>query len=268
LDTLGTPEQFTPENLYDKIDGKAELYLAAGFVQMRCQRFALRAAPDQWFEWAIYDMGTLPRAFSVFSTQRRPEGKPLNLTPYAYRTQNALYFVSGSNYVEAVASDASESLVTAMLAMAGGFVAADATVNQPLPELGVFPTEGLVPNSQSLQITDAFGFDQLKNVFTAQYRLADATLMAFVASCSDPIAAVGLRDAYAAFLVSNGGKPGANDSLGKRIEIMGGTEIIFSQGRFFAGIHSATALSPAEQIARQLRERLTAAAGAEQGPSR
>ena len=77
LREFGPLETFTPDNLYDKIDGKAELYLAAGFVQMRCQRFALKASPEQWLEWFVYDMGNLPQAFSVFSTQRRPEGRPL-----------------------------------------------------------------------------------------------------------------------------------------------------------------------------------------------
>ena len=75
LEVFGPVESFTPENLYDKIDGKAELYLAAGVVGMRCQRFALKPAGEQWLEWFVYDMGTMPQAFSVFSTQRRTEGE-------------------------------------------------------------------------------------------------------------------------------------------------------------------------------------------------
>src|SRR3974390_1578277 len=47
LKPLSPPESFTPEKLYDKIDGKAELYLSAGIAGMRCQRFALKTASDQ-----------------------------------------------------------------------------------------------------------------------------------------------------------------------------------------------------------------------------
>jgi len=118
LAEFGTAESFTPDNLYDKIDGKAELYLASGIVAMRCQRFALKTDGNQWLEWFVYDMGTLPQAFSVFSTQRRAEGETLDLTDFAYRTQNAVYFVSGSNYVEAVASSSDEALMNATLDMA------------------------------------------------------------------------------------------------------------------------------------------------------
>jgi hypothetical protein len=124
LKDFGPAENFTPDNLYDKIDGKAELYLASGIVGMRCQRFALKADTDQWLEWFVYDMGTLPQAFSVFSTQRRAEGENLDLTDYAYRTQNAVYFIAGSNYVEAVASSSNEALMNATLDMARRFVAA------------------------------------------------------------------------------------------------------------------------------------------------
>jgi hypothetical protein len=256
---FSAPESFTPENLYDKIDGKAELYLSAGFVRLNCQRFALKEAPDQWLEWFVYDMGALPQAFSVFTVQRRAEGQPLDLTEYAYRTQNALYFVCGSNYIEAVASAPSEPLMKAMLALAGRFVAANPPSASPLPQLALFPSEGLVPGSYTLQSSDAFGFDRFKNVFTAQYRLNQAEVTAFLTSCASADAAAALRDAYRSFLIENGGKEAASTGsgdLGKAIEIMGGLEIVFSEGSFVAGVHSAPDFASGETVASRLRQRL------------
>ncbi len=262
LKEFGPVEAFTPDNLYDKIDGKAELYLAAGFVQMHCQRFALKDAPDQWFEWFVYDMGNLPQAFSVFSTQRRAEGQTLDLTPYAYKTQNALYFVCGSNYIEAVASAASEPLTAAMLGLATRFVADHPAGESRLAQLEILPTENLVPGSFTLQSSDAFGFDRFKNVFTANYRSNDAEVTAFVTSCADARAAADLRDAYRAFLIANGGKelPSAGGEWGKPIEIMGSVEIVFSKGTLVAGVHSAPSLAAAEQLARRVNERLASKA--------
>ena len=68
---LTPAEVFTPETLYEKIDGKAELYLSAGFKQLRCQRITLAQNPDLWMEIFIYEMKTVSNAFSVFSMQRR-----------------------------------------------------------------------------------------------------------------------------------------------------------------------------------------------------
>ena len=79
LTALSAPETFGPDDVYKKIDGKADLYLTAGFVSLRCQRLALKANADQWLEYFEYDMGKLPQAFAVYSVQRRPEAQPLDL---------------------------------------------------------------------------------------------------------------------------------------------------------------------------------------------
>jgi hypothetical protein len=135
LSAFSAPETFTADNLYDKVDGKADLYLTAGFVGLQCQRLALKATNDVWMEWFVYDMGTLPQAFSVFSLQRRAEAQPLDLTPFAYQTQNSLYFVSGRYYVEAVTAMPTEPMMAAMRAMARQFVAAHPPGSAEIPEL-------------------------------------------------------------------------------------------------------------------------------------
>ena len=257
LQLLGPPESFNADNLYDKIDGKAELYLAAGFARMHCQRFALKQAPDEWFEWFVYEMNSLPGAFSVFSTQRRAEGQPLPLTQYAYRTPNAVYFVCGNNYVEAVASSTNALLLEAALQMAAAFTQTASPGLTHLRELDLFPSADLIPASHTLQIADAFGFDGLKNVFTARYQISGAELTSFLTVCADAAEAARLRDAYATFLLGNGGKELSGGQPGeRRIEIMGGTEIICTVGNLLTGVHSAPVLQPAEALAARLRQHL------------
>ena len=256
LNVFGVPEHFSPDNLYDKIDGKAELYLSAGFVQMNCQRFALKSAPDQWLEWFVYDMGTVPNAFSVFTVQRRPEGQPLDLTQYAYKTRNALYFVSGSNYIEAVASSPDEFLMQTMVAMARNFTATSGQPESRLGQLDLLPKANLIPGSYALQTANAFGFDQFTNVYTAQYKIGDSDVLAFVISCPDAQKAANLRDAYRTFLIENGGSelPAvAGPNAEKPIEIMDTIEMIFSAGNYVGGVHSAPKLEPAASLAAELR---------------
>jgi len=56
---LATPEGMTPltpvevfkaQNLSDKINGKADLYLSAGFRGLQSQRFKIDSDPDSWLE--------------------------------------------------------------------------------------------------------------------------------------------------------------------------------------------------------------------------
>ncbi len=143
LTVLSAPENFGPDDVFNKIDGKADLYLTAGFVHLTCQRFALQATNDDWMEWFVYDMGTLPQAFSVFSLQRRAEGQSIGLTPFAYQTENAIYFVSGRYYVEAVTAMPVPAMMAGMQAMARQFVAAHPPGPSVIPELKMFPPENL-----------------------------------------------------------------------------------------------------------------------------
>jgi hypothetical protein len=263
LSALSAPETFTTDNVYDKIDGKAELYTTAGFVGMQSQRFALTATNDVWMEWFVYDMGVLPQAFSVFSLQRRADGQPMDLTPFAYQCQNALFFVCGRFYVEAVTAVPADAMMTAMRAMARQFVAAHPPGEMRIPELNLFPPENLESNSQNLQLVNAFGFDQFTNVFTAKYSVpAGATnieVQAFFELTKSPAAAAALRDAWRSFLLANGGKEiesGNATALGKPINFMDSIEIAFSQGNAVAGVHAAPAAAPAAKVGQELADSL------------
>ncbi len=74
---LTAGEIFEAQNLSDKINGKAELYLSAGFTRLVSQRFKDESASDLWLEAFVYDMTNGHNAFSVFSAQRREDGVPL-----------------------------------------------------------------------------------------------------------------------------------------------------------------------------------------------
>src|ERR1035437_8722592 len=255
---LSAPETFAPDDLFNKIDGKADLYLTAGFVQLRCQRFALKATNDVWMEWFVYDMGAQPQAFSVFSLQRRGEAQALDLTEFAYQTQNALFFVCGRYYVEAVTAMPTKPMMAAMLAMARQFVAAKPPGAMRIPELELFPPENLEAGSQGLQVADAFGFDRFTNVFTAKYRVGNAEVLAFFEITQTAADAAVLRDAYRSFLLANGGKEieaGDTASLGKPINFMDGIEIIFTDGSTVEGVHAAPDAASAAKVARLLADR-------------
>lgn len=259
LNAFSAPENFTPENLYDKIDGKAELYLSSGFIGLHSQRFALKSAPDHWLEWFVYDMGSFQNAFSVFTVQRRPEGQPLDLGQYSYSTRNALYFISGSNYVEAIAASPDAFLMQAMLKLARNSVAATGPPESHLRLLDLFPKANLVAGSFALQTANAFGFDQFTNVYTARYTAAGSEAICFLISCADAQQASELRDAYRSFLLENGGKelsPAGAAGAEKPIEIMDTVEVVFRVGNYVAGVHSAPKLEYAAVLAAELRTAL------------
>jgi Family of unknown function (DUF6599) len=256
---LSPLETFDAAGLSDKIDGKAELYLTAGFVRLDSQRFEDKTAGDVWMEVFVYDMQSTQNAFSVFSAQRREDAQTIAIAQYAYQTQNALFFVHGPYYVEIVASDVSESIIEPMIRFAEAFIEKHPVKTQMITEKELFPKQGLVPNSISLVAADAFGYDRFDQIFTATYRLDDIELVAFFSRRKTSREAQALATGYLDFLATFGGEPADVDpgiEAAKMIYILDTYEIVFSHGAYLAGVREAAEKQPAQELAMQLLNRI------------
>ena len=264
LKPLTAPERFDAANLSDKINGKAELYLSAGFIGLVSQRFRDEAASDLWIESFVYDMGTGRNAFAVFSAQRREGAESLGLTQYAYRSSNAVFLVHGQYYLELIASQASSRMIQSMETLAATFIENTRTETVVIAEQDLFPPQNLIEDSISLIAADAFGFEQLNQVYAAEYRLDNDTFMAYISKRSSPRESEQLASAYGEFLLNFGGQkldlsmPIKNVSI---IEILDTYEIIFSSGRYLAGVREAPTRDQAVQLAIRLADRMREVAG-------
>lgn len=252
---LTSSEEFDPASLSDKIDGKAELYLSAGFRQLRCQRFSEKGNPGSWLEAFIYEMQTPSGAFSVFSTQRREGSQPLDIAPQSYRTSNAVYLSHGAYYLEIIAASQSEKLSEAMPAILGNFIKEHPVEKAASDESAFFPKPGLLAGSITLIAADVFGYDALNHVFTARYKVDNIELTAFLSRRSSPDEARQLADGYYRFLMNFGGKDaGIRDA--KTVEIMDNYNVIFSKGNILAGVHESPDKDAAEKLAAMLAEEI------------
>ena len=260
LAVLSRPESFGPETLSEKIDGKAELYLAAGFVQLVTQRFSRKGNPEAWLELFLYDMGTSKNAFAVYSVQRREDGQRIDLGDFAYKTEDALFLVHGQYYAEFIAPALGKGAPEILSAFGRGVVEKVKATRQGIGELALFPAEHLKRETISLLAADAFGFDRFRSVFTAQYRLGDTELTAFLSQQARPAEAAELAAAYHQFLLKNGGKevkPGPGLAGVRMAELFGTYELVFSQGPVLVGVHGAEKREAAEELARILKQRLS-----------
>jgi hypothetical protein len=257
---LSAPESFDAQSLSDKINGKAELYLSAGFVSLNTQRFKDDKGSDFWVEAYIYDMDQGQNAFSVFSAQRREGSAPLELTPHAYRTRNALYLVHGGYYIEIIASEATDRVQGPMMLLAENFIGNTVAQTVAIDEQSLFPVQGLAPDSISLISSDAFGFDRLDQIYVAEYEFGDVQMMAFLSRRQDSREARELASAYQKFLTDFGGRH-FNDDLPIKdaglVEILDTYEVIFSNGPFLAGVREAENKQLAVDLAVRLYEKLT-----------
>lgn len=258
---LAPMESYNRDTLSDKIDGKAELYLSAGFKDMVCRMFSLEAAGQPHVDVYLYDMGSPQNAYAAFSGQRRPGSPNLGLTANAYATSNALFFTQGPYYVEIVADRVAEPFKGALEAYAAALLA-----KLPAPgetksksETALFPAAGLAKDSVRLSAADAFGLEGFNNVYTGEYTLQSGKATAFLAQRGTPEEAQADAQKYLEFLTSNGYK---------KIQAAGGPadlslfsledsfEVVFVQGRILAGVHDASSQAAALELAAKLQAAL------------
>ena len=259
LTPLSPPEIFGPLNLSDKIDGKAGLYLSAGFKRLESQRFKTDKDSTAWMEVFIYDMGNTENAYSVFSSQQRDDGKPADLGQFSYRIQNALYWVHGPYYLETIGSTATEKNMMAMQLFAEAFIRNIKVETRSMTERDLFPTNGLDQNSIVLISDNAFGYEGFDRVYMAGYKINNAELTAFISRRKTPQQAEKLASAYHRFLLAFGGEKQAADpsiANAKIVMILDTYEVIFSQGPYIAGVREATDTAQAIDLAVTLNKNL------------
>jgi hypothetical protein len=258
---LAPAQSFGPDNLSDKIDGKAELYLSSGFKEMSCRSFNAADSGKAYVEVFVYDMGSAPNAFAVFSGQRRPGSPNIPLTANAYATSNALYFTRGPFYVEIVADRASAALQKSLTTYATDLLAkmpAEAK-GGPTKASGLFPKEGLTADSVRLNASDVFGLEGLNNVFTAEYTLKNGAATAFLAERDSPEQAQADAKRYLEFLTTNGYqkiKPPAGLEGIEVLKLDNSYEIVLVQGKLLSGVHDASSLEAARELVEKLRTAL------------
>src|SRR4030042_4975524 len=66
----GVPRHFTVQNLYEYIDGEAELYYAYGFRELATLTYFWKNPEDTFFTVNVYDMGDSLNAFGIYSNYR------------------------------------------------------------------------------------------------------------------------------------------------------------------------------------------------------
>jgi hypothetical protein len=98
LTALTPPETFGPKNLSDKINGKAELYLSAGFVNLASQRFAIEDEPTAWMEAFIYEMDHsftkwIPHGVLTLFTVCRKGLRPQSWTQAILPIEQKMHFI-------------------------------------------------------------------------------------------------------------------------------------------------------------------------------
>ena len=197
------PEVYTPDNLFEYINGEAELYNDYHFKEMVTASYARKDNDAITFTIDIYDMGTPLNAFGIYSSFRRPQLAFDKIGEEAIVSDLNIRFYKGRHFVQLNAGSTDELVRTTIRKLALKLADTIPATERP-PELSLLPTEGQVPHSLKYITKGFLGQALFKQSLQADYKLPSGQCTGFVVICKDDKAATNALKALESSLRDRG----------------------------------------------------------------
>ncbi len=251
-------ERYVVANLYDKIDGRSELYMSYGVKGMVFTSFVNDADHSQFIDVFLYDMESAPGAFGVFSVERWGEWETLDLGRQGYRKDSDVFFWKGPYYATVLGSGKEPAVRDAQLAIARELDTRLKDSGESLWGFDVLPKEGLVKDSVQYFMVDALSLGFMNNTYTAEYEVGDETVTVFVSQQESDAAARETYEQFVAYMKKYGKDVDSTGTNGDDLVTadMGGAHYdgVFRCATYVAGVSSVPNRTLAIQAAQRLRE--------------
>lgn len=200
----GPVERYTEANLYEKINGRSELFHSYDVAGMSFVTFSRADDPARFLDVFLFDMTTPLNAFGVYSVERSTGSEPLAIGDGGDRNGADLFFRKGRYYASILTSGPDEEVQRAALALAGQLAKRLKGEAAEIWGLAMLPAKNRIDDTVHYLMVDALGLDFLTNTFTAHYRDGEAEFTAFVARCKSADHAAEVLARYRAYLEQDG----------------------------------------------------------------
>jgi len=174
---------YVPENLWDFINGAADNYLAYGFIDLHVAEY--KKGKDV-VKLEIYRHGSNTLAFGIYSTERSPSFRFMNLGAQGYIIDGAINFFKGNYYVKIKTYSKKEKTLQAAETLARK-VADMLEGSGEMPALLLqFPDEGKKVNEEVFINESVLGHSFLNKAFKALYQIGPENFSVFILQTSTP----------------------------------------------------------------------------------
>lgn len=168
---------YVPGNLWDLIDGAAEIFLSYGFVDLHLAEYKDSTGTDVRAE--LYRHSSLANAFGIYSAERNPEYNFIDVGTQGYIEDEVLNFLSGPYYVKLTSHTRGPVGREAMVLVARKLEQHLGQQREWPAALALFPTAGRLANTESYIAENFLGYQCLHSAFVARYTM-ESPLQCFI----------------------------------------------------------------------------------------
>jgi hypothetical protein len=198
----GKPDLYTPDNLFEYINGAAEVFLSYDFVKLASLTYENNK--ENSFTVDVYQHSSDRNGFGIYSQEKPQKGDFLNIGTQGYYEKGVLNFLKGGFYVKMSGFDLGDNdekvLTTAAKALAK---ALEGSVDFPAV-VKCFPGKGKIANSEAYINKNFLGHSFLHSAFVADYEIEGRKLQVFIIETGKPEAVEEILNNYTGFLKKKG----------------------------------------------------------------
>ena len=202
LTPVDEPYQFTPSNLWEHINGAAELFIGYDFEELLVAYYVTKdSACDLTVE--LYRMKSPLHAFGIFAAERSPDDVEVNVAVQGYKSPNILNFWKNSYYIKLSSFQLNDSAACSLLYLAE-HISQKISDDFAIPALfNAFPVANKIRLSERFIPHNFLGHPFLHGGYTVNYALEDKQLKLYLIDLLSLEAAQNAFNKYITFLREN-----------------------------------------------------------------
>lgn len=174
----GEVQTFNPKNLYEYINGAADLYLTYDFEELKVMDYENEKKAQVTVD--VYRHKTPLHAFGIYSQERLPKANFLDIGIQGYYEEGFLNFLTGPYYVK-ISSVNTGPEDRQVLVMVAQKIAGHLGPKGSFPSIiSAFPAEGKEKHSEKFVAKNFLGYAFFPSGFTADYEVQGKKFKLFV----------------------------------------------------------------------------------------
>ena len=198
----GKPDIYNPDNLFEYINGAADVFLAYDFQELATITY--ENDKKHSFTVDVYRHSNDKNGFGIYSAEKPQKGDYNAIGTQGYYEKGVLNFLKGSYYVKLSGFDLGDNDKKVLTAYAKAIVKGlDGVVTFPAA-LACFPEEGKMTGSDRYIARDFMGHSFLHSAFVADYEISGKKYEVFIMETDTAETATEIIQKYLAFLKKKG----------------------------------------------------------------
>ncbi len=168
---------YNPGTLWDYINGAADSYLSYDFEELYIAEYV---KGDVSFKVEIFKHATPTDAFGIYSTERSPDFRFIDLGIQGYSEKSLIHFLADKYYIKVRTHETSGEVEEAMMSIANSVVVSIAGIDHFPEALAMFPDNGKKPETEIYTAENFLGHSFLGSAFAADYSRENKNFKLFI----------------------------------------------------------------------------------------